>query len=425
MIKETEYKQRRVSFSNKLKRNSVAVFTSAEQKVRSNDTEYPYRQNSNFYYLSGFKEDNAAIVFIKGNKTAKCYLFVHKKDPAMELWTGKRVGEKEAKKQFDFDDVFTTEMLLEKLDMLLGIEHTFYYDFKHQSALIETVQKKFKDRFEHVNDASKIVEKMRLIKSPAEIKLIKKALSITKVAHHRAMKVIKRLEYEYELQAEYEYIFTKYGAYSDAYTTIVASGDNANTLHYIQNDTKFKNNELVLIDAGCEYDYYASDITRTIPSRGRFAKEQKELYQVVLDVEKKIISMIKPGVLRSHLQNEAERLLCSAMVELGILKGSVEKLLEKKEHKKYFPHGIGHFMGLDVHDQNPYKDKKGKEIPLQEGMVLTIEPGIYLPKEDKQIPKKYRGIGIRIEDDILVSKNGHKNLSTDIVKEIKDIEHFA
>ncbi|WP_304546079.1 aminopeptidase P N-terminal domain-containing protein [Sulfurimonas microaerophilic] len=421
MIKEKEYIKRRERFGKKLEKNSLAIVMSAEQKVRSNDTEFPYRQDSNFYYLTGFKEDNSVLVFVKEEGKVKVYLFVIKKDPTLELWTGKRLGAKKAKEIFSVDDVFEIDELDKKLKEFAATKNTLYYDFKIEAERIEKF-KKLSNTIADVKDAAKIVEAMRLIKSRAEISIIKKALSITKKAHHKAMKMSKKCSFEYELQAEMEYIFKKNGAYSDAYTSIVASGDNANTLHYIDNDKPLNKGDLILIDAGCEYEYYSSDITRTIPVSGKFTKAQKELYQMVLDVEKKIISMIKPTVLRSELQNEAEKMLCEGMVQLGILKGSVKKLLKDKAHKKYFPHGIGHYMGLDVHDQNPYKDTKNKEIPLKAGMVLTIEPGIYLPKDDTQIPKKYRGIGIRIEDDILVTKAGYENLSKDVKKEIEEIE---
>jgi len=235
------------------------------------------------------------------------------------------------------------------------------------------------------------------------------------------MKISAKLQYEYELQANIEYIFKKNGAYSDAYTSIVACGNSANTLHYINNDKKLIQGELILIDAGCEYEYYASDITRTIPVNAKFTKAQAEIYEMVLDVQKKIISMIKPNILRSSLQKKSEELLCQGMIDLGILQGEPKALLKEKAHKKYYPHGIGHWMGLDVHDECPYKKLNGKEIPLTPGMVMTIEPGIYLDEEDDNIPKKYRGIGIRIEDDILVTKNGYENLSKDIVKEIEDV----
>ncbi|MDH4944962.1 aminopeptidase P N-terminal domain-containing protein [Sulfurimonas sp. C5] len=424
MIKEKEYKGRREKFAKKLQSDSVAIFCAAEQKVRSNDTEYPYRQDSNFYYLTGFKEDNSTLVFVKKNTTYKIYLFVEKKDPVKELWTGKRLGAEKAKELFDVDDVFEIEHFAPKLQEFLEEKNKLYYDFKVKNKLLDQVKLLAKNIL-YYKDAAKTVETMRLIKSTNEIKLIQKALEITKEAHHKAIQMSQKLSFEYELQAEIEYIFKKNGAYSDAYTSIVASGDNANTLHYIDNNMALNKGDLILIDAGCEYEYYSSDITRTIPVSGKFTKAQKELYQMVLDVEKKIISMMKPNILRSELQNEAEKMLCEGMVKLGILKGSVKKLLKDKVHKKYFPHGIGHYMGLDVHDQNPYKNQKNKEIPLKAGMILTIEPGIYLPEDDKKIPKKYRGIGIRIEDDILVTKEGYENLSKEILKEIKDIESYS
>ncbi len=425
MIQESEYKNRREAFAKSLKKGSVSVLFSAEYQTRSHDTHYPYRQNSNFYYLCGFTEDRAALVFVKEKKDTKIYLFVYKKEKQEELWNGKRLGKERAKELFDLDDVFDESELTAKLKSFLDTKiKRLYYDFKLDYSKVKLL-KRYAKEVECFQNAATIIERMRLIKSDAEIALIKKALHITKTAHHRAMKKVKELEYEYELQAEFEYMFKKQGAQSDAYTSIIASGNNANTLHYIQNSDKIAPDRLILIDAGCEYNYYASDITRTISSSAKFTKAQREIYTLVLDVEKAIIAMVAPNVLRSALQKKAEQLLCQGLVDLGILKGEVQKLLKKEAHKKYFPHGIGHWMGIDVHDQCPYKDTKGKEIPLQKGMVLTIEPGIYIDEHDKTVAKKYRGIGIRIEDDILVTENGYENLSKAIVKEIKDIESLA
>ena len=421
MIEEKEYAQRRTRFAKKLKPHSLAVLFSAELKTRSNDTEYPYRQDSNFYYMSGFREDKAALLFVKGAKKTKIYFFVYKKDKTEELWNGKRLGVAAAKECFDVDDVFEYNELSTKLKEFLEAKRRLYYDFGLDYSKVKLL-KRYAKNIDTFKNAAKKIQKMRLTKSQAEIALIKDALSITQEAHHRAMKKVHALQYEYELQAEIEYVFKKEGAYSDAYTSIVAAGNNANTLHYIDNSAKINHNDLILIDAGCEYDYYASDITRTISAQGRFSKAQKELYALVLRVNKVIISLIKPGVLRSDLQKKSEQLLCEGLVQLGILRGSVKKLLKKKAHKKYYPHGIGHWMGLDVHDACPYKDKKGKEIPLKAGMVLTIEPGIYIDAEDTNVAKRFRGIGIRIEDDILVTKEGCENLSVGIKKELKDIE---
>ena len=393
MISQKEYAKRRAKLAKKLPDNSVSILYSARYKTRSNDTEYPFRQDSDFYYLSGFKEDKSALSFVKQNGKTEITLFVAKKDKTQELWNGKRLGVARAKEIFMVDEVFEYENLHIK-------------DGKNSE------------------DILKLIREMRLKKSKSEISLIKKAINITKEAHHHAIKYNKSSKYEYELQAEIEHIFKKRGAYSDAYTSIVACGDSANTLHYISNDKPLLKDKLILIDAGCEYDYYASDITRTIPVNRKFSEPQKELYNMVLDVQLKIIEMIKPNILRTKLQKESEKLLCEGLVELGILKGSVKKLLKKKKHKKYYPHGIGHWMGLDVHDNAPYKDKNGKEIPLKNGMVLTIEPGIYCSEDDKNIQKKYRGIGIRIEDDILVTKDGYENLSLSIAKSVEEIENL-
>jgi len=424
MISQKEYKKRREIIGSQLSNHSVAVLFSAEYKTRSNDTEYPYRQNSNFFYLSGFKENNSCLVFVKNKMKVKIVLFVQKKDKRQELWNGKRLGVKNVKKIFLVDEIFTYEKFNVKLKEYMNEKKSLYYDFSLEDKKLQLLKKESKNINSYKNIAT-IVEKMRLIKSSSEIAVIKKAISITKDAHHNAIRKSKKLQTEYELQAEIEYIFKINGAYNDAYTSIVACGNSANTLHYISNDKALVKGELILIDAGCEYKYYSSDITRTIPVSGKFTSVQRELYQMILDVELEIISMIKPNIKRTKLQKKSEELLCKGMIRLGILKGDYKKLMKKQQHKKYYPHGIGHWMGIDVHDEAPYKDENGKELLLKPGMVMTIEPGIYLPKEDMSIPKKYRGIGIRIEDDILVTKNGYQNLSKSIVKSIEEIENIS
>lgn len=424
MIQESEYQKRRERVGARLEKDSVVVLFSAKPKTRSNDTEYPYRQNSNFYYLTGFKEDNATLVILKKKRKIKTLLFVQKKDEKLELWTGKRVGEKKAKKIFYVDEVYTSEEFNGQIETILKNTMNLYCDFTHKDERVESLWRMSTQKYEYRNIAP-IIGIERLIKSKQEIKVIKKALSITEQAHHKAMKKSQVMSYEFELQADIEHTFKAAGAYSDAYTSIVACGDSANTLHYINNDKRLIDGELILIDAGCEYEYYASDITRTIPVNGKFTSAQKELYNMVLDVQLAIMEMIKGGVKRSVLQAESEMLLCRGMIRLGILQGELKELLKKEAHKKYYPHGIGHWMGIDVHDESPYKTKKGIEIPLEAGMVMTIEPGVYCPKDDKNIPKEYRGIGIRIEDNILVTKNGYVNLSASIAKTIEEIEAIA
>ena len=412
MITEKEYNKRRQELGKKLLNNSITILFSATSKIRSNDTEFPFRQNSNFYYLTGFKEENSSLVIIKKKNKIKTVLFLQKKDKQIELWNGERLGIDEAKKRFKVDKIFTIDKFDKKLSVYIENKKTIYYDFTRTDT---TLPKSIKNIDKHKNIAY-YIGLMRLIKSEAEIDLIQKAIDITALAHHKVMKLDKRGKNEYELQAELEYIFKKNGAYNDAYTSIVASGNSANTLHYIKNNKSLIDNNLILIDAGCEYQYYASDITRTIPVNTTYTSVQKELYDMVLSVQLQIIAMIKPKVKRSSLQKKTIQLLTEGMIKLNILKGDKETLIKQENYKKYYPHGIGHWMGLDVHDESPYKYKNGKEIALQKGMVLTIEPAIYIDSDDKDVPKKYRGIGIRIEDDILVTGDGYKNLSVKIKK---------
>lgn len=431
-MQESLYKARRETLLTQID-EGVIVLSAATLQIRSNDTEYPFRQDSNFYYMSGFLEDNSYIVLSKKYGVSKSYFFVQKKEPEMELWTGKRLGVEEAKNHFLFDEIYESDCFSKELENLLPGFRNIYCDmfenddlFAEIKRIAKMVKKKRDVRispssFINVTD---IIEKMRLVKSSEEVALIEKALEITKEAHHSVMKIIKPSMLEYELQAEYEYTFKRRGAYSDAYTTIVAGGDNANTLHYIKNSEVLKSGELVLIDAGCEYKMYASDITRTFPVNGKFSDAQREVYEMVLDVQIKVIEYIKPGITKSELQHYSEKLLTEGMIRLGILKGSVGNLLDDKSFKKYYPHGIGHWLGLDVHDQAPYFEENSEEIVFVEGMVLTIEPGIYLSQNDSDIPQKYRGIGVRIEDDILVTAEGNRNLSEKIVKSVKEIENL-
>jgi len=429
-MNELTYKRRRDALLA-LMEEGTAVIGAALQKIRSNDTEYPYRQRSDFYYLTGFEEDNAVLVLTKSAAAMKSVLFVQPKDEAMELWTGKRTGVEAARARFDVDEVHAVTDFEEKLPALMQNLPRLYGDifgddprFADAKETADALRRK-RETTRPVTalvDVTRLVRQMRLIKSEEEIGLIRRGLEITAAAHHHAMRVCRPGMMEYELQAEYEYLFTKHGAYSDAYTTIVAGGDHANTLHYIKNDSPLNDGELVLIDAGCEYRHYATDITRTFPVGGRFSQAQRTVYEAVLDVQLAVIAQIGPGLLKSELQKNAEWLLCEQLVKLGILEGDVETLIGEKKHKKYFPHGIGHWMGVDVHDPAPYHDEKGEEIPLAAGMVLTIEPGLYLSADDTDIPAPYRGIGIRIEDDILVTETGCENLSSAIAKTVEEIE---
>ena len=429
-MNENIYKRRRDRLLSKMKRG-VGVLASARWKTRSNDTEYPFRQNSDFYYLTGFTEDNAVLVLVRTKGEKRTLLFVQPKDEQMELWTGKRLGVDAAKEHFDVDEVHSIADYAAVTKTLLKEHDTLYLDLFSEDPCYETTRELCKALLHDRSckrsprsfvDLTEMVRDMRLIKSKEEIALVRRALEITKTAHHRAMMLAEPGMMEYELQALFEYTFKKEGAYSDAYTTIVAGGDNANTLHYITNGDALKAKELVLIDAGSEYGMYASDITRTFPVDGRFTPAQRELYEMVLDVQLKVIEAIRPGITKNALQEQSERWLAEGMVALGILEGKPKKLLKEKAHKPFFPHGIGHWLGLDVHDPCPYVDTNGEDVVFKPGMLLTVEPGIYLRADDKRVPKKYRGIGIRIEDNILVTKEGCENLSAGIAKTVEEIE---
>jgi Xaa-Pro aminopeptidase len=426
-----EYQNRRKILLSKMD-EGVAFIPSGSYKTRSNDTEYRFRQDSNFYYLSGFMESNALLVLIKlASGKSQEILFLQKNDDVAEMWNGKRVGLKAAKKILLLNKTFDIDTLEKVLPKLLMHHQNIYCDLFTKDEVMQKVHQIVQTTAQARNNTFLLraqyqlplyIERMRLIKSKHEITLIRKAVEITKKAHLAAMAAFKSKNNESEIHAVIDYIFASHGAVSDAYTSIVASGDNANTLHYVQNSDSLDKKDLVLIDAGCEYKMYASDITRVYPVDGRFSLAQKSLYNAVLYAQLKTIDAIKPGVTKSEIHQVCVDALTSEMLDLGILKGSFEEAISEKKYLKYFPHGTGHWMGIDVHDQNPYKEDNGDEIPFEEGMVMTIEPGLYISKDDMNIPKHYRGIGIRIEDDILVTADGYENLSIDIPKSIEEIE---
>ncbi|MFC2074627.1 aminopeptidase P N-terminal domain-containing protein [Campylobacterota bacterium] len=429
-MKNNIYKDQRQKLLSQMG-DGIAIVPSASMQVRSNDTEFPFRQESNFYYLTGFNEPDALLLLCKKQKQSKTVLFLRERDPEMEMWVGARLGVEPACKTLDVDEAYDIKMLEAELPKLLeGSEH-LYLDTFRDNEYIHAI-KKVSEELSHIRTVdvsprnyihlNTLLEKMRLHKEPYEIDQIKKALSITTQAHHAAMAMVRPGMKEYEIQALIEYVFKKNGSEHDAYGTIVAGGNNANTLHYVENRKPLNDGDLMLIDAGCEWDYYASDITRTTPVNGKFSKPQQALYEGILDVQEKIIKLVQPGVSKQQLQEKSELLLAQVMLDLGILKGSLDAVIENKTHKKYYPHGIGHWMGLDVHDTCPYKDESGKEVLFKEGVVLTVEPAIYLPQDDLEIPEEFRGIGIRTEDNILVTSKGYENLSSDIAKTVEEVE---
>lgn len=428
-MNELSYKQRRQTLLQTMK-EGMAIIGSGPMRIRSNDTEYPYRPQSDFYYLTGFEEDHAVLIVLKRADETQSVLFVQPKDETMELWTGKRLGVDAAKQRFDVDEVFEISEYETKLsELMLNVPRLYadpfddeqWFEVARKTASNLRHKRDTKRPVTEIIDVTRLIREQRLVKSEEEIAWLRAGMAITERAHHQAMQIVCPEMMEYELQAHYDHCFTKHGA-TNAYSTIIAGGNNANTLHYVKNDQPLGDGTLVLVDAGCEYAMYATDITRTYPVGGHFSDAQRRVYEMVLSVQETVIAAIRPGETRKMLQELSEKLLCEAMVELGVLQGDVETLIEEKEHRRYYPHGIGHWLGIDVHDPSPYYDEKGEPVILQAGIVLTIEPGIYLPEDDESIPEAYRGIGIRIEDDVLVTETGYEVLSAGIVKRVEDVE---
>jgi Xaa-Pro aminopeptidase len=429
-MNEQYYFNRRQKLLERME-EGVAIIASAPHTFRSNDTEYPYRQNSDFHYLCGLNESNAALVLIKTGSETKTVLYVEAYNAEYALWNGAKLGIEGAQSRFNVDEVRDVAEYPKEIKELLREHVNLYVDLFEDSSFLSQAKstaaelremRGVKRHIRSIRDVTHLIRTLRLIKTSEEIETIKKAISITAEAHHTAMQKCRAGMREYQLQAHLQYAFINGGARSEAYGAIVAGGNNANTLHYVNNRDELRDGDLVLIDAACEWELYASDITRTFPVNGKFSDAQREVYEKVLDVQLRVIEAIKPGVKRDWLQHMSEELLCEALIDLGILNGERAALMEAKEHKKYAPHGFGHWMGMDVHDPCPYVDESGESLVFEAGMVMTIEPGIYIRAEDENVPARFRGIGIRIEDDILVTETGHENLSSMIAKTVDEIE---
>lgn len=429
-MNETHFFNRRQKLLEQME-EGVAIIASAPHALRSNDTEYPYRQNSDFYYLCGLEESRAVLILSKTPSETKTILYVEAYNEEYALWNGAKLGIDGAKERFKVDEVRDIAEYRQGIQELLREHVCLYIDLFDESPCLIQAKAAAKELREmrgvkrHIRafrDVTHLIRTLRLIKAPEEIETIRRAITLTAKAHHVAMRECRSGMREYQLQAAMSYVFLEEGAKSEAYGAIVAGGNNANTLHYVDNREELRDGDLVLIDAACEWELYASDITRTFPVSGTFTEAQKEVYNAVLDVQLRVIEAIKPGIKRDWLQRYSEELLCEALIDLGILSGDRDTLMEAKEHKKYAPHGIGHWMGLDVHDPCPYVDEAGESLAFEPGMLMTVEPGIYIRADDESVEEKYRGIGIRIEDDILITETGCENLSSMIAKSVEEIE---
>ena len=424
--------QRRRDFMESIGSDAVAVFTANPKQSRSHDTDYPYRPSSDILYLTGFREPETVVVFAPGHEEGDFVMFVQPKDEEAELWNGYRPGPEGAVEEYGADAAFGVEEIDDKLPEFLADRDTLYYtlgqdhDFDHKiTGWINELRHRRNEPSaapEKLSDVRDVIHELRLRKRPEELELMRHANRISSEAHVLAMKHCQPGMHEYELQALIEYHFRRNGAEFPAYPSIVGAGANATCLHYTENRDVIAEDDVVLIDAGCEFEFYAGDITRSFPASGSFSNAQRDVYEAVLEAQKAAIDDIEPDLGFDELHERSVERLTRSLVDLGVLDGSVEDLVEEEEYKDYFPHKIGHWLGIDVHDVGPYHTDQGSWRSLKPGMVLTIEPGLYFHEDDETVPEAFRGLGIRIEDDILVTADGHENLSAECPKEADDIE---
>ena len=423
------FTERRQRLGANLPPNAAIVIAGASTQYRNADSSYAFRQDSNFWYLTGFNEAEATLVVLTDNsKTAKSIAFVPEKDKLKEIWDGYRAGPEGAVKDHGFDEAYNNSEINDQLpELLKGRDRVFYPVGKNAGLdqnIIEWIKTaKSKDRHSSaidIADASSKVGNQRLIKDAYEIDLMKKACRISAESHVEAMKFVKPGMTEQEMEAFYLYEFAKRGGRFSAYTPIVAGGENACVLHYVENSKPLLDGDLLLVDAGCEYDFYASDITRTFPVSGKFTDAQLAIYEVVLEAESKAIAAVSVNNNVMDAQIISEKVVTQGLIDLGILKGSLDDLHAKGAFKEFYMHKIGHWLGIDVHDAGDYMEDD-QFMQFKPGMVTTIEPGIYIPSS-ANVDDKWKGIGIRIEDDILVTPDGNENLTEYVPSDPKEIE---
>ncbi len=428
-----DYKARRESLFQKMHDNSLAVISSATMQYRNGDAEHLFRQDSYFSYLTGFEEGFAIAAFLKINQVNHYIIFCQDKEPDKERWSGYRVGVQGAQSELGADHAYSIVEASIKLPQLFKGVQTLYYLVGSHPAFegklfswiqsLRQMQRQGITPPERYFDLRVLLDEFRVVKDQAELELMRKAADITMDGHRRAMQTAKPGLYEYHLEAELQYAFCQGGSRSAAYNSIVASGSNACVLHYVKNNCELKDRDLVLIDAGAEYQNYAADVTRTFPINGQFTAEQQAIYELVLASQLKAIETIKPGAAWDVMQKTIVEVLVTGLVDLGILQGEVSSLIEQEAYKPFYMHNSGHWLGLDVHDTGHYKIKN-KWRPLKENMVLTVEPGIYIDHDNESVPEKWRGIGVRIEDDVVVTESGVEVLTEALPKTVSDIVQF-
>lgn len=433
MISSREYQARRRELMAIMEPNSIAVIAAAPERVRSKDTLYAYKQSTNLSYLCGFPEPQAVLVLIPQRPQGEFVLFCRDRDPLREIWDGYRQGPAGAVANFGADDAFPIDDIDDILPALLEGRNRIYYSIgrdplfdQQMLAWVKEVAEREENHYlsaDEFVDLDHLLSEMRLIKSAAEIKLISRAGEISAVAHCRAMRHCSPDLSEFHLQAEIEHEFMSSGATGPAYTSIVGGGKNACILHYIDNRDRLKSGDLVLIDAGCEYQNYAADITRTFPVNGKFTAPQAAIYDLVLAAQRAAMENIAPGLPYDLANRAVIRVITQGLLELGLLQGDCEALIAEGAYKAFYMHSVSHWLGMDVHDVGDYKIDNQWRV-YEPGMVLTVEPGIYIAPDNQNVAKKWRGIGVRIEDNVVVTKRGCKVLTDAVPREREQIEQL-
>ncbi|UPY77215.1 aminopeptidase P N-terminal domain-containing protein [Leptospira weilii] len=422
----TLYRERLAEVQKKLKDGEVLIVFAASHLIRNRDVEYKFRQDSDYYYLTGLDESDGILILKNSYKS----IFVLPKDKEKEIWTGIRIGKEKAKELLNLDESFDTTEWESKLDEILVNQYTLYHFFGknlvRDAKLIEWIhslnQRSREGKFGPRRiESPDFLHWMRMFKSPEEVDALRESARITALGHERLMRESKPGMYEYELEAILESEYLKHGAWGGGYGHIVASGKNATILHYTSNNCKLNDGELVLVDSGAEKGYYTADVTRNFPVGKKFSSEQRAVYEVVLKAQKEAVSNTKEGVEFVAIHNQAVRTLVEGLKDLGLLRDSIDSILEQETFKKYYMHRTSHYLGMDVHDVGTYY-QNGFSKKLESGQVITIEPGLYFDPTDLEIPEKFRGIGVRIEDDVLVQGSNPLNLTSMIPKEIEEIE---
>jgi Xaa-Pro aminopeptidase len=426
-----EFATRRKKLLASMAEDSIAIIPSAHECLRNGDAHYSFRQNSDFFYLTGFTEPEAVIVLVPGRQNGEFILFNRERDPEREIWDGNRAGQEGAKSIYGADQSYSISQLEEVLPQLMSNHKRVYIPMAKDMAFtrkinqwINRLQTKIRSGVTaptEILNIETIIHEMRIIKSDYEIELMRKAGQISAHAHLRAMQNCRPGMYEYELEAIIQAEYLRNGSRSPAYNHIIGAGENSCVLHYIDNNQIIKDGDLVLIDSGAEYNHYAADITRTFPANGRFSKEQKAIYEVVLAAQMAVLAIAKPGSSWNDLHTASTKAITQGLLDLGLLKGKFEELHEKQAYMPFYMHRVSHWLGIDVHDVGAYMID-GQWRKLQPGMVITIEPGIYIPANSPHADSKWWNIGVRIEDDVLITANGHEVLTSAVPKTVAEIE---